>query len=461
MDNANRSTRERRRPSSIFARRLPDGGLVEMVYDGRKHETKFVIWRNGRVSYEKRVVIGNTTFVPYSPDNNLIGQGVILLPERAEEYGGTEELIANVRHFIHRYVDLSPVFERLATYYILLTWVYDAFNELPYLRVRGDYGSGKTRVLLILGSICLRPVFAGAATASPLFRILDASRGTLVIDEGDFRDSDEKAAIVKMLNCGHAKGFPVLRSEVVNQREYAPRAFQVFGPKLIATRGFFSDRALESRCLTETLGCRPLRADIPINLPEQQQAEAQTLRNQLLMFRFHNLERSGSVDWVEPGLEPRLNQVFGALMSIIDNDVAKGEVRNLAFKYQRQIVAERGRAAEGQVLDVIQQLEGTADRLQIGIVTQRFIEQYEMHYERRITPRWVGNIIRSQLGLETERRHGNYSISHEAMAQLPLLYRKYGLRGNAPLEGTDPSPEVPHPSGDGGTTGHSGEDIAE
>src|SRR6266851_6547299 len=68
------------------------------------------------------------------------------------------------------------------------------------------------------------------------------------VDEGDFRFSDERAEIIKILNNGNAKGFPVLRSEPsLNGKEYNPRAYAVFGPKLVATRGYFEDRALESR----------------------------------------------------------------------------------------------------------------------------------------------------------------------------------------------------------------------
>jgi hypothetical protein len=58
-------------------------------------------------------------------------------------------------------------FRKIATYYILLTWVYDAFNELPYLRLRGDFGSGKTRALIVIGSLCYKSFFAsGASTVS-------------------------------------------------------------------------------------------------------------------------------------------------------------------------------------------------------------------------------------------------------------------------------------------------------
>ena len=59
-------------------------------------------------------------------------------------------------------------------------------------------------------------------------------RGTLIVDEGDFRFSDEKAELVKILSNGNGRGFPVLRSESVSGKEFSPRAYSVFGPKLIA-----------------------------------------------------------------------------------------------------------------------------------------------------------------------------------------------------------------------------------
>src|SRR5204863_10034635 len=169
-----------------------------------------------------------------------------------------------------RHVEVSEGFEEIATYYVLFSWVYDAFHEVPYVRVRGGYGSGKTRFLLTVGSLCRLPIFASAAsTVSPIFRLLEAFRGTLILDEGDFRFSDEKSEVVKILNNGNAKGFPVLRTEVSAKKEFDPRAYQVFGPKVIATRGFFQDRALESRCVTEDMRGHALRSEIPLNLEER------------------------------------------------------------------------------------------------------------------------------------------------------------------------------------------------
>jgi hypothetical protein len=62
---------------------------------------------------------------------------------------------------------------------------------------------------------------------------------------------------------------------------------KVFGPKIVATRGSYEDKALESRFITEETGTRPLRADVPINLPNTFKDEARELRNKLLLYRFN------------------------------------------------------------------------------------------------------------------------------------------------------------------------------
>src|SRR3989441_5201197 len=300
---------------------LADGSVVEMVYRPEERRTLFCVSKDGEYRYEPNILDQDRRIVPYSPRNNLLLNDVVLFPSEASAYESEQELVEAIRAFIHRYVDISPLFEQIASYYVLFTWVYDDFNELPYLRLRGDTGSGKTRCLLTVGSLCYKPIFAsGASTVSPLFRILDAVRGTLIIDEGDFRFSDEKAEIVKILNNGNARGFPVLRSESVSGREFSPRAYTVFGPKLVSTRGYFRDRALESRCLTEEMGGRRLREDIPINLTDAYQLEARALRNKLLMFRLRNFgKRQVSEELVDHTIEPRLNQVFLPLLSIIED----------------------------------------------------------------------------------------------------------------------------------------------
>ena len=413
-----------------------------MVYDPIGKQTAFVHWSDNQWRFEPYwEVTPIKRLAPYSPENNLIRHEVVLFPSHPEEYGTEEQLLTEVQSFIHAYVDVSPLFEKIASYYVLFSWVYDGFNELAYLRLRGDPGSGKTRFLLTVGSLCYKPIFAsGASTVSPLFRIIDAFRGTLIIDEGDFRLSDERAEIVKILNNGNARGFPVLRSEVTPSREFNPTAYTVFGPKLVATRGFFQDRALESRCLTEQMGQQRLRNDVPINLPACHKEEALALRNKLLLFRFRNYhKRTPTEDMIDRSIEPRLNQVFAPLLAIIEEPKAREDLRELAHYYHREMIADRSADMEAQVLEVIRDsIARETAPLSVKGITEWFIDRHGEEYERKITSKWIGNIIRRKLALKTHKSHGVFVIPPEELPKLPRLYEKYGIN---PKEADEVMPE--------------------
>jgi hypothetical protein len=424
-------SKSKEHPRSIFSTVLDDGTLVESLYRSAEQRTLFCVSRGGEVSYADDLLHGSERLVPYSPHNPLLANHVVLLPTEPEEYDTEDALVAETQAYIHRYVDLSPLFERIASYYVLFSWVHDAFPELPYLRVRGDYGSGKSRFLQVVGSVCYKPIFAsGASTVSPLFRMIDAVRGTLLLDEGDFRFSDERAEIVKILNNGNASGFPVLRTEVNAKREFTPTAYTVFGPKLVATRSFFEDRALESRCLTEEMGTRPLREEIPLNATALAKEEALRLRNKLLLFRFRTFHKSGvNPELVDRSLEPRLNQVFVPLLSVIEDADVRADLKELARHYQRELVADRGQGTEAEVLEIIRELlSSQTTRPTVKEIATWFADRHGEEYERKVTAQWIGKVMRTKLQLKTLRGDGGaYVIPIAEDPKLRRLYAKYGL----------------------------------
>jgi hypothetical protein len=83
-------------------------------------------------------------------------------------------------------------------------------------------------------------------------------------------------------------------------------------------------------------------------------AEAEALRDKLLMFRFANYgKRVADPSLVDPTIEPRLNQVFVRLLSVIDDERVRRDLREVLHGYQRQLVADRGLDTEAQVIEVI------------------------------------------------------------------------------------------------------------
>ena len=127
-----------------------------------------------------------------------------------------------------------------------------------------------------------------------------------------FRSDD----IVKLLNSGHKKGAPVVKMEVSDDK-IKTVTFRVFGPKILGSRRNWTDLALESRCITQKLF--PLKkVEASVHLPPTFEAESQTLRNKLLMFRLKNYHSIQETEDSLGGLEfPRLRQTALALTSVL------------------------------------------------------------------------------------------------------------------------------------------------
>lgn len=413
--------------SPLVSSLLRDGSIVETLYKPEVNETAFAVLREGETSEHKALDTPEYgRIVPYSRDNNLLTHGVVLFPSAIGSYESEDGLLTEIRSFIHRYADLSESFEEVTAYYVLLTWVYDAFSEVPYLRLKGDFGTGKSRCLQTIGSLCYKPMFvSGASTVSPIFRILDIFRGTLVMDESDFRFSDEKAEIVKIWNNGNAAGFPVLRSEVTSSKEYNPRAFIVFGPKIIATRNDFQDPALESRCITEVMiGLAP-RMDIPLSLPVSFQQEARQIRNRCLSYRFRTWHsfKDTDIDRTE-GVEARVAQVFGPLLAMVRDPKAKHRILNIAKGKSGRLQAERSASVEAQLVEIIRERKEQGLQLGVKDVAEAFGDRHGSDYQRPITPKWIGTQLRKRLSLVPMKSNGVFVLSSND-PKLDALFERY------------------------------------
>jgi hypothetical protein len=431
-------------PTPIISHTCPDGTLIETIYDPDVGTTALAVGRpNGAIDVAAHYDLPDSgRLAPYSPQNNLLTTGCVLLPSAVGEVLSTGDLVDEMRAYLARYVDLSPAFTDIAPFYALLSWVYDAFNELPYLRFAGDFGTGKTRALLTIGSICYKPFFAsGASTVSPIFHILDSFRSTLILDEADHRYSDMTADLTKILNQGTVNGLPVLRTMTNRHRELNPQAFRVYGPKIIGMRESFADKALESRFLTEPTGHRPLPPHIPIHTPATLAIEARELRNKLLAWRFANRWAvSPDPSRKLPGVEPRLNQTALALLSLVDDEAVRSRIADHLLGARNDVQAERRRSVEGTVLAAIVEAFASTQKSFISIseIAQLFHRKTPERFYHPVTNKWLGSVIRTQLRIPTMKSHGVYVISQSERPRIEALADRFGIAhshaaGVAPL----------------------------
>tara|TARA_B100000745_G_scaffold58094_2_gene34442 strand:- start:1341 stop:2732 length:1392 start_codon:yes stop_codon:yes gene_type:complete len=423
-----KETKKKEKPIYVASLKHNDS-ILECLYDENTETTSFALYDGEQLTYTDRYSINNTLYKPLIAKSDLLKKGVILLPTKPIEYGSEEALVDEIQAFIHEYLDITPDFERIASYYVLFTWIYDRFHEVPYLRSIGDYGSGKTRFLRVIGSVCYKPIFtAGATTTSPIFRMLDQIHGTLVLDEADFRASDMTSDIIKILNSGYTKGFPVLRSE--GKGVFEVKTYDVFSPKIVATRETFRDQALESRFLVEQMGGKKLRKDIPSSLGDEFYEEALLLRNKLLMWRLKN--HSKPIDLgrhtVPDTLHPRLKQIVLPLLSIIGSKEMRDALTDFISSYNKDLVADRGMTWEAYILEAIVALKHYGnDDMTMGDIARQIRESIDIE-EDPLTPRKVGWYVRTRLQVKTRKQRGGYTLSYTLNKdKIEMLCERYGV----------------------------------
>lgn len=410
--------------SVLVSALYPDGTILETVCDPVTQDTAFVSACGDAVARHGTWERDGKRFRPIRATNNLLKHGALRFAAEAAEYGDASALLEEIDQYLTRYVSLPEAARHLATGYILLTWLYDAFSELPYLRFRGEYGTGKTRALLVVGGITYKPFFAsGASTVSPIFHTLDTFRGTLIFDEADFRFTDEKAELVKILNNGNARGFPVLRTRVTEKREFDPQAFVVYGPKIVGMRHAYDDRALESRFLSIDM-VPGRRGEAPLNLPAEQEADALALRNKLLMFRFRTrLGTTLDPSLTDHDLEPRTNQILLPLLSVVQDETIRRSIRGFAAEREGDIRRDRSLTLEGDLLSIL--AAANPDRLPLRALVTRYGDAYGAG-EQPLSHRYVGAILR-RLGLALYKSDGVTVIAPGQRTAIEALAVRYGI----------------------------------
>jgi hypothetical protein len=132
---------------------------------------------------------------------------------------------------------------------------------------------------------------------------------------------------------------------------------------------------------------------------------------------------------VDRSIESHLAQLFVPLLSVIEDTGARQAMRHVAREYHRELVADRGMDIEAQVLEIIRELQASLYRVGLSIkeIATRFIEQHGEDFERKVSPHWIGHIIRRKLGLKTARHREGYVISASEYSKLVLLLEEYGI----------------------------------
>jgi len=421
----------------------PDNKLYEMTLDKAKNKSQFVSNKDGTETYVDKIEMYEPeNIMPLDPSDDRLKYGFIKFPSRPIEYGTEEELYLDVKNFIDKNVYLPEEFLHIASCYVLMSWLYDQFQIIPYLRVIGDFGTGKSRFLDAVGNICYKPMnFGGSASTSSIFRTIHNLQGTMLFDEADFRQSETFSEIVKLLNSGHKKGGSVQRMQATaNKDDFNMKIFYVFGPKIIASRERFSDEALESRCLTHYMISHK-ESERPVHLPNDFEDQALVLRNKLLMFRLQNYEKIKTDESLINQLTiPRIKQTMLALTAVaklVGDEVLKSIIV-FAKNYELDLMTIQTVSYEADIITCLARLiKIKPKKIYMRDVSKEYnsefgsgsISDYERPMQQLdISPRKAGDLINKKLHIRTARdSEGIYIPVEQEFKRIESICSRYGI----------------------------------
>lgn len=340
------------------------GFLFETVVEGEGAQMKTrlaVRTPEGEIKVMDRLELDDQIIEPLPATLATVRTKAVLLTPPPAPYESLQSLVDQIQRFLHRYVDLEPTFERISVFYALYTWLYDVFPRVPYLRRLGAAQSGKTRWLETMRALVFRAYYtSGSTSVASLYRNADQIRGTILMDEADFKDGTERAHDFNAIfNVGYGADYPgIERQKSQVDGGYEPAFFNVFGPKIITQRQEFSDDATNTRCLTDQAGGGGYtRDDIPkLIYPPDFWAAANAIRAQLLYYRmqlhpgdWHTRAKEAQPN---PGLPARLEEITLPLQLLFheEKELVK-QIDALVISTAAALVAKNAQTLPARVLE--------------------------------------------------------------------------------------------------------------
>jgi Protein of unknown function (DUF3631) len=269
-----------------------------------------------------------------------------------------------IMHLLEEYVVLQPHEYLAVALWILHTHTFLQFMVTPRLALRSVVaGCGKTTLLDVIAKLASQPAKFDAITTAALFRLIDETHPTVLIDETDnlmlgLRANGRLRAV---FNSGHRHGGTIALSE-----DGEVRSFSTFTPLALAppdaTGGL--PRTLDSRCITIHLerSTRKLRRFNAIRPDPAFDAAYE----QILMWR-RDAELEDNPPMPE-GLDNRLADNWRPLLSIGDALGWSDQAREAAIIFARAFEDADARIMLLTDVRKIFNADGGNDRLASGAI---------------------------------------------------------------------------------------------
>ncbi|MGO8988793.1 MAG: hypothetical protein ACLQGU_08250 [bacterium] len=296
-----------------------------------------------------------------------IGSERLCLPKTSFR---TVALVSTLNNLFRKFIDFrDPRLYTLSVIFAILTYLYDIFDQIPYLQVFGQWGSGKTLFGDILHGVCSNSFISSEISDAALYRVIEIGQKkggiTMIIDEADeVSGSIRRGILLRVLRSGFRKNGNVIRCGPYGTIE----RFSTYSPKIILTETGIEDSALDSR----TVPIYMVKSESPLKEFRSSEVEKdfKTIREEIRSFcgdyrdlvtdRYLSYERIDGVSGRDREVWTPIIIIAGLLAALLDAPFVKKDMVTLA----RNTIRDRKR----------KRLIGNRD-LQILVSTREFLRE--------------------------------------------------------------------------------------
>lgn len=158
-------------------------------------------------------------------------------------------LLTDIVSTIQRFIVCPKEVSHAVALWIAMTWFIDVVEVAPLAVITSpERRCGKTQLLTLLGRLSARAITASNISPAALFRTIEASSPTLLLDEADsfMKDNEDMRGL---LNSGHTRDSAyVIRTVGEN---FTPTKFSTWGAKALASIGHIADTLMDRAVILE------------------------------------------------------------------------------------------------------------------------------------------------------------------------------------------------------------------
>lgn len=305
----------------------------------------------------------NIIYIPVN--NDSLKKGLVIVPT-----GYTKTTFRELFEEIDKFAILSydpcgqEALVKLLTRICVGSWFLDRFvadpifdiagsgKFAPIIPIRGPSQSGKNRLAFVLRLLSYKPYFEMSTYRIPsLYRPMDLWQGTLVLDEADFANTNEKSELVHFLNC-RATGTPLSRQNPNNPS--VTDTFTNFGLTIVTQRRHFDDNATESRAVPFHSEASDKR--LPVIETDEMLKKGLELQNKLLYLRmkYHRQVTINKEAWVNELHDHRLVASLLPLIALSNLEpTLKETITMTAKEVEKAKVEEKANSMDGSIINFL------------------------------------------------------------------------------------------------------------